>query len=48
VHPALQDASKSRESRLRKTSLQGRARMPSELREMDNDIAGLSKALAVR
>ncbi|KAL4443418.1 hypothetical protein ABPG75_011155 [Micractinium tetrahymenae] len=44
----LQDASKARESRLRKAGLQGRARMASELREMDNDIAALSKALAVR
>ncbi|PRW56758.1 LETM1 and EF-hand domain-containing anon- mitochondrial [Chlorella sorokiniana] len=44
----LQDASKARESRLRKAGLQGRARMASELRDMDNDIAALSKALAVR
>lgn len=43
-----QDASKARESRLRKAGLQGRARMASELRDMDNDIAALSKALAVR
>ncbi len=43
----LQEASKARESRLRKAGLQGRARMASELREMDNDIAALSKALAV-
>lgn len=42
-----QDASKARESRLRKAGLQGRARMASELRDMDNDIAALSKALAV-
>ena len=45
-HPP-QEASKARESRLRKAGLQGRARMASELREMDNDIAALSKALAV-
>ena len=45
---AAQDASKARESRLRKAGLQGRARMASELRDMDNDIAALSKALAVR
>ncbi len=44
----VQDASKARESRLRKAGLQGRARMASELRDMDNDIAALSKALAVR
>lgn len=44
----LQDASKARENRLRKAGLQGRARMASELRDMDNDIAALSKALAVR
>jgi hypothetical protein len=43
-----QDASKARESRLRKAGLQGRARMAAELRDMDNDIAALSKALAVR
>ena len=43
----LQDASKARESRLRKAGLQSRARMASKLREMDNDIAGVSKALAV-
>lgn len=43
-----QEASKARESRLRKAGLQGRARMASELRDMDNDIAALSKALAVR
>ena len=43
----LQEASKARESRLRKAGIQGRARMASELRDMDNAIAALSKALAV-
>lgn len=44
----LQEASKARESRLRKAGIQGRARLASELRDMDNAIAALSKALAVR
>lgn len=44
----LQEASKARETRLRKAGIQGRARMASELREMDSEVAGLSRALAVR
>ena len=45
--PPPQEASKARETRLRKAGIQGRARMASELRDMDNDIAALSMALAV-
>lgn len=44
----LQDASKARETRLRKAGIQGRARIASELREMDNEVVALSRALAVR
>jgi hypothetical protein len=44
----VQEASKSRESRLRKAGIQGRARVAAELRDMDAAIAALSKALAVR
>ena len=44
----LQEASKVREARLRKAGPPGRARMASELREMDQDILVLTRALAVR
>lgn len=44
----LQEASKARETRLRKAGIQGRARMAAELRQMDNEVAGVSRALAVR
>ena len=44
----LQEASKVRETRLRKAGPPGRARMASELREMDQDILVLTRALAVR
>ena len=37
-----------RESRLRKAGIAGRARMASELRDMDEEVSGLSRALAVR
>lgn len=37
-----------RESRLRKAGIAGRARMASELRDMDEDVGGLSRTLAVR
>lgn len=45
--PSLQDASKARETKLRKAGIQGRARMAGELREMDDDVAALSRELAV-
>ena len=38
----------ARESRLRKAGIPGRARMAGELRDMDDRVAGLSRALAVR
>lgn len=44
----LIEASKLRETRLRKAGIQGRARMAAELRQMDNEVAALSRALAVR
>lgn len=44
----VQEASKVRETRLRKVGAPGRARMASELREMDQDILVLTRALAVR
>lgn len=44
----LQEASKLRESRLRKAGIAGRARMASELRDMDEDVSSLSRTLAVR
>lgn len=44
----LQESSKLRESRLRKAGIAGRARMASELREMDEDVSSLSRTLAVR
>ncbi len=44
----LQEASKARETRLRKAGIQGRARMAAELRQMDNEVAAVSRALAVR
>ena len=44
----LQEASKARETRLRKAGAPTRARMASELREMDQDILILTRALAVR
>ncbi|KAL3132082.1 hypothetical protein ABBQ32_008692 [Trebouxia sp. C0010 RCD-2024] len=44
----LQDSSKLRESRLRKAGIAGRARMASELRDMDEDVSSLSRTLAVR
>lgn len=44
----LQESSKARESRLRKAGIPGRARMAGELRDMDDRVAGLSRALAVR
>eukprot|EP00887_Chlorella_sp_A99_P006091 scaffold22.g6091.t1 len=44
----LQEASKARESRLRRAGIQGRARVAAELRGMDSDVAALSKALAVK
>lgn len=44
----LQEASKARENRLRKAGLQSRARIAAELRQMDNEVAALSRALAVR
>jgi hypothetical protein len=37
-----------RESRLRKAGIAGRARMASELRDMDEDVSSLSRTLAVR
>jgi hypothetical protein len=43
----LQDASKARESRLRKAGLPARARMAAELRDMDTDILTLTRTLAV-
>ncbi|KAL0029741.1 hypothetical protein WJX79_006839 [Trebouxia sp. C0005] len=44
----LQESSKLRESRLRKAGIAGRARMASELRDMDEDVSSLSRTLAVR
>ncbi len=44
----LQEASKARESRLRKAGLPARARMAAELRDMDTDILTLTRTLAVR
>ena len=44
----LQEASKARENRLRKAGISGRARMAAELRQMDNEVAAVSRALAVR
>jgi hypothetical protein len=44
----LQEASKARESRLRKAGIQGRARLAAELRQMDNQVVVVSRALAVR
>lgn len=44
----LQEASKIRESRLRKAGIQGRARIAGELRTMDSEVAAVSGALAVR
>ncbi|GAB4813221.1 hypothetical protein N2152v2_000267 [Parachlorella kessleri] len=44
----LQEASKARENKLRKAGIQGRARMASELRDMDDSVAALSRELAVR
>ena len=44
----LQEASKARESRLRKAGLPARARMAAELRDMDTDILALTRTLAVR
>jgi hypothetical protein len=44
----LQEASKARESRLRKAGAQGRARLAAELRQMDAAVAAVSRALAVR
>jgi hypothetical protein len=44
----LQEASKARETRLRKAGIQGRARLAAELRQMDNEVVALSRALAVR
>ena len=44
----MQEASKARETRLRKAGIQGRARLASELRTMDNEVAAVSRALAVR
>jgi hypothetical protein len=44
----LQEASKARESRLRKAGIPQRARMSAELREMDAHISALSRTLAVR
>jgi len=44
----LQEASKARENRLRKAGIQGRARLAGELRTMDNEVAAVSRALAVR
>lgn len=43
----LQDASKAREQRLRKTSLAARARMAGEVRDMDSKITSLTRTLAV-
>ncbi|KAK9821246.1 hypothetical protein WJX74_000565 [Apatococcus lobatus] len=44
----LQEMSKVRESRLRGAGIPNRARMASELRDMDNEVSALSRALAVR
>lgn len=43
-----QEASKARETRLRKAGIQSRARIASELRAMDNEVAAVSRALAVK
>ena len=44
----ISDDVQLRESRLRKAGIAGRARMASELRDMDEEVSGLSRALAVR
>ena len=44
----LQDASKAREARLRKASTSQRARLAGELRSLDDAVASLARALAVR
>jgi hypothetical protein len=46
--PWAQDASKTRETRLRKAGIQGRARVAGVLREMDDRVTELSTRLAVR
>eukprot|EP00798_Chlamydomonas_sp_ICE-L_P020032 gene20032-26750_t len=43
----LQDASKTRESKLRKAGLQGRVQMAVQLKMIDADVLALSRALAV-
>lgn len=45
--PAAQEASKARETKLRKAGIQGRARMAGELRDMDDTVTALSRELAV-
>ena len=37
-----------RESKLRKAGISGRARMASEMRDLDEDVSSLSRTLAVR
>ncbi|KAK9810635.1 hypothetical protein WJX73_006190 [Symbiochloris irregularis] len=44
----LQEASKTREVKLRKTGMADRARLAAELRDMDLEVTELTRALAVR
>ncbi|CAK0783736.1 hypothetical protein CVIRNUC_006935 [Coccomyxa viridis] len=44
----LQEASKVRESKVRRAGIGGRARLAGELRDMDDEVGALSRALAVR
>ena len=48
LHVFMPPHVQARESRLRKAGIPGRARMAGELRDMDDRVAGLSRALAVR
>lgn len=44
----LQEASKARESKLRKAGIQGSVQMAMQIRNLDADVSGLSRLLAVR
>ena len=46
--PEVAFAVQLRESRLRKAGISGRARMASEMRDLDEDVSSLSRTLAVR
>ncbi|CAL8462025.1 g1556 [Coccomyxa elongata] len=44
----LQEASKVRETKVRRAGIGGRARLAGELRDMDDEVGALSRALAIR